>query len=74
MALQGEDNGWQVIERLEISSEIVLHKNEQQLKAFWRGFYQSISNPDRYNPKLRQQFMPKGYWRYLTELTAESKL
>jgi len=64
----GENRRWQVLEQLEIATELAMHGSEQQIAALWRGFYQHISNPDRYNPKLRQQFMPKQYWQYLTEL------
>lgn len=73
LALQGDNSRWQLIERVEISAEIMLHKNEQQLTKLWREFYQSISNPDRHNPKLRQQFMPKRYWHYLTEFATDSR-
>jgi probable DNA metabolism protein len=34
----------------------------------WRNYYQSINNPDRNNPGLRRQFMPRRYWKYLPEL------
>ena len=64
----GEKQHWQVLEQVGITKELTLHENEQQIANLWRGFYRSISNPDRHNPKLRQQFMPKHYWQYLTEL------
>lgn len=64
----GEYDNWQVIEKVELSSNLVEHNNEQQIADLWRGFYHSVSNSDRHNPKLRQQFMPKHYWQYLTEM------
>ena len=64
----GEKSHWQVVEQIEISSDLLQHANEAHIANLWRSFYQSINNPQRYNPKLRQQFMPKHYWRYLTEL------
>jgi probable DNA metabolism protein len=64
----GEGRSWQLLEEVEISAAATDHPDEEQVVSMWRGFYQHISNPDRYNPKLRQQFMPKHYWRYLTEL------
>ena len=42
--------------------------SEQQVAALWRRFYTGVSNPERHNPRLRQQFMPKRYWPYLTEM------
>ncbi len=68
----GEKRRWQVLEQVEISTELKMHDREQQIADLWRGFYQHISNPDRYNPKLRQQFMPKHYWQYLTELQPDN--
>lgn len=64
----GENRRWEVVENIEISSDLLQHEQEQQIADLWRGFYHSISNADRYNPKLRQQFMPKMYWQYLTEM------
>lgn len=64
----GENHRWQVIEQIEIAAELVEHATEQDVANLWRGFYHSISNPDRHNPKLRMQFMPKHYWQYLTEM------
>ncbi len=69
----GENRNWELVENVELPSELPLHNNEQQTVDLWKGFYQSISNPDRFNPKLRQQFMPKRYWAYLTELQPELK-
>ncbi len=34
----------------------------------WRTFYDSVSIDARYNPELRRQFMPKRFWKNLTEL------
>jgi probable DNA metabolism protein len=34
----------------------------------WRNYYLSINNPDRNNPGLRRQFMPRRYWKYLPEI------
>ncbi len=55
-------------EGIKLPAELPQHADEEQIASLWRSFYQSISNVDRHNPKLRQQFMPKMYWRYLTEM------
>lgn len=34
----------------------------------WRTFYRSVSIDARYNPELRRHFMPKRFWKNLTEL------
>ncbi|MEY8459899.1 TIGR03915 family putative DNA repair protein [Eggerthellaceae bacterium 24-137] len=38
----------------------------------WRAFYRSVSVDARYNPELRRQFMPKRFWKNLTELQETS--
>lgn len=37
-------------------------------EALWRNYHRSINNPDRNNPALQRQFMPRRYWKYLPEL------
>lgn len=34
----------------------------------WRTFYRSVAINARYNPELRRHFMPKRFWKNLTEL------
>jgi probable DNA metabolism protein len=34
----------------------------------WRHYHKTINNESRNNPDLQRQFMPKRYWKYLTEL------
>lgn len=40
---------------------------ERAFRALWRRFYDTIAIEGRYNPKLRQNHMPKRYWPHLTE-------
>ncbi len=37
-------------------------------QAMWKMFYETIAIKERENPRLRRQFMPKKYWRDLTEM------
>ena len=37
-------------------------------EALWRNYHRTINNPARNNPALQRQFMPRRYWKYLTEL------
>jgi hypothetical protein len=37
-------------------------------EELWRNYHTSINNPDRNNPVLQRQFMPRRYWKYLPEL------
>ncbi|MDR0453151.1 MAG: TIGR03915 family putative DNA repair protein [Treponema sp.] len=41
-------------------------------EELWRTYHRSVSNKDRENPGLQRQFMPKRYWKYLTEMQAPS--
>jgi probable DNA metabolism protein len=34
----------------------------------WRLYHKTINNESRNNPGLQRQFMPKRYWKYLTEI------
>jgi len=34
----------------------------------WKQYHKTINNETRNNPNLQKRFMPKRYWKYLTEL------
>ena len=34
----------------------------------WQQYHKTINNESRNNPDLQRRFMPKRYWKYLTEL------
>ena len=34
----------------------------------WRRYHKTINNENRNNPALQRSFMPKRYWKYLSEL------
>jgi len=34
----------------------------------WKQYHKTINNESRNNPELQKRFMPKRYWKYLTEL------
>ena len=42
-------------------------KEELNYEHLWKTFYQAISIPERENPRLQRQFMPKKYWQDLIE-------
>ncbi len=39
----------------------------------WRTFYRSVSIDARMNPELRRRFMPKRFWKNLTEMKEDPK-
>ena len=34
----------------------------------WRSYHKTIGNEDRRNPDLQRQFLPRRYWKHLTEM------
>jgi len=45
-----------------------VHHEEAFYSGIWREYYRSISIEERKNHALRQNFMPKKYWKNLTEM------
>ncbi|HKK67944.1 MAG TPA: TIGR03915 family putative DNA repair protein, partial [Bacteroidales bacterium] len=41
--------------------------DEQQWQDMWRSYFKHIAIKERINPRLQRQFMPKRFWKYLTE-------
>ena len=42
--------------------------NEKKYENLWKDFYKTISITERKNEKCRMNFMPKRYWKYITEM------
>ena len=40
---------------------------EKDYQKLWKEFFKTIAIPSRNNPRLQRQFMPRRYWKYLTE-------
>ena len=40
---------------------------EEEIRALWKQFYNTIAIEGRLNPKLRMSNMPKRYWTHMTE-------
>lgn len=51
-----------------ILSDEMMAADEKQFQQLWRGYHKSITIKERINPKLQRQFMPRRYWKYLTEM------
>lgn len=50
---------------------LVLEKEdekEEEYRALWKQFYNTVSIEARYNPKCRMTHMPKRYWENMTEM------
>ncbi len=46
-------------------------KGEQNIEFLWRIFYKTIGIKERRNERCRMNFMPKKYWKYITEVKEE---
>ena len=42
--------------------------SEDEYAALWKAFFKSIAIEERRNPRAQMQFMPKKYWKNLTEM------
>ena len=45
--------------------------NEEMFDDLWKTFYKTIGIKERKNERCRQNFMPKKYWQYITEVKGE---
>ena len=62
-----EGKDWYLVK----TDELVLPERsaeERAMQAAWKRFYDTVAVEARYNPELRRQFMPKRFWRNITEM------
>lgn len=51
-------------------NQLLRHKKrDDEYAQIWKVFYRHISIEQRWNPKLRQNNMPKKYWKNMTEFS-----
>ena len=43
-------------------------KVEKEMEDLWKTFYKAIAITERKNDRCRMNFMPKKYWKYITEV------
>ena len=48
-------------------SELLHHEDEKNYQQLWQRYFVKTGIPERRNMKLHIQWMPKRYWKYLTE-------
>lgn len=56
-----------------LEENFTLHSNkesieEQEFAMLWKEFYKTIGIAERKNDRCRMNFMPKKYWKYITEM------
>ncbi len=42
---------------------------EKNIQKLWKSFYKTIGIKERKNDRCRMNFMPKKYWKYITEMS-----
>jgi len=58
---------WEIVD-IESSREPSDSDREMFYSDLWRNYFKTVSISERKNPKLQRQFLPKRYWKNLTEL------
>ncbi len=48
-------------------SKEILTIDEPDYQILWKSYFESVNIPERNNPKLHLQHVPKRYWKYLVE-------
>ena len=58
---------------LEEDFQLILRESEEEekIEALWKAFYKTIGIKERKNERCRRNFMPKKYWKYITEVKDE---
>ncbi len=55
------------IHHAEVNGDPEFSEDEAAYRELWRQYCAGMAIPDRKNLKLQRQFMPRRYWKYLTE-------
>ena len=50
-----------------------LDKNESELTILWKTFFNTVAIKERKNLKCQMNFMPKKYWKYMTEMEEKNE-
>ncbi len=54
-----------------IMNAFILSDEEKDMENLWKVFYKTIGIKERKNDRCRMNFMPKKYWKYMTEMEEE---
>lgn len=47
--------------------QAIIHPDEEKWQQMWKTYFKQIAIKERTNPQCQQNFMPKRFWKYLTE-------
>lgn len=64
-----DKNGWSITFLPKEYGLNLLSRNENGFYEFlWKEYFKSTTIENRLNPRLQKMYMPKRYWKFLTEL------
>lgn len=60
---------WVILQDANLDEERIhrYSRREQEFSHLWKGFVQSIAIEERRNPRCQMNFMPKKFWKHMTE-------
>lgn len=60
---------WFLLQDVRIEKDLRSHysNGEKEIAELWKGFVKSIAIEERKNPRCQMNFMPKKYWKHMTE-------
>ena len=53
----------------DVKLEIKNNEQEENIKKLWTTFFNTIGIKERRNKRCQMNFMPKKYWKYMTEMS-----
>ncbi len=56
-----------IISYMDLADIPARHADELKFQSLWKNYFKHIAIKSRINPKLQKQFIPKRYWKQLTE-------
>lgn len=63
-----EEGKLAMVEVPHVEEHLTYSSEEEQFRKLWKGYFQHMAIEERKNPKLQMSFLPKKYWKYLTEM------
>jgi len=67
LAVVYDKKSWKHVE-IEIINNPENSHQETFYRELWKNYFKNITISERKNPKLQKQFLPKRYWKNLTEM------
>ncbi len=56
-----------LITEFQLAQPLNISEEEAAFQTFWREYFKNIFITERKNSRLQKQYMPKRYWKHLTE-------